>query len=186
MYLDPSNVAHRSTHLCIKENKNIYLYKESVPVPPLAMIDDLLCISKCGLDSVKMNAFINAKSNIKKLQFGSQKCFKIHVGKNSACCPDLYLDHWKLKKVEDFETGESEFVDTEIGEFKVSEATDEKYLGDIISYDGKNSKNIESRIKKKYSGRNLSWQVSFSSCNDPEKLFIHKWNFDKFRGLVWS
>ena len=95
-----------------------------------------------------MNAFINAKSNIKKLQFGSQKCFKIHVGNNSACCPDLYLDHWELKKVKDFETGESEFVDAEIGEFKVSEATDEKYLGDIISHDGKNSKNIETRIKK--------------------------------------
>ena len=30
---------------CVKEKKNLYVYKKVVGVPPLAMIDDLLCLS---------------------------------------------------------------------------------------------------------------------------------------------
>ena len=32
-----------------------YLYKDSVPLPPLGMVDDQLCIANCGLDSVLAN-----------------------------------------------------------------------------------------------------------------------------------
>ena len=53
---------------CVQEKKNLYYYKDKVEIPPLAMIDDLLCLTKCGVKSVQMNAFINAKSNIKKFQ----------------------------------------------------------------------------------------------------------------------
>ena len=44
---------------CLKKNEHLYFYKGEVGVPPLAMVDDLVCISTCGLNSVKMNAFIN-------------------------------------------------------------------------------------------------------------------------------
>ena len=50
---------------CVEEKKNLYYYKNKVEIPPMAMIDDLLCVTKCGLKAVQMNAFINAKSNIK-------------------------------------------------------------------------------------------------------------------------
>ena len=62
---------------CLQNGKNLYYYKGKVGIPPLAMIDDLLCVSKCGIKSVLMNAFINAKTNMKKLQFGESKCHKI-------------------------------------------------------------------------------------------------------------
>ena len=52
-----------------KLKKNLYYYKGKVGIPPLAMMDDLNCASKCGIKSVLMNAFINAKTNMKKLQF---------------------------------------------------------------------------------------------------------------------
>ena len=55
---------------CLKEKKYIFYYRGVVEVPPLSMVDDLLCISSCGIDSVLMNSFIKAKTNIKKLQFG--------------------------------------------------------------------------------------------------------------------
>ena len=44
------------------------------------MIDDIYCISESGVQSSRMNAFINAKTSVKKLQFGANKCFVINVG----------------------------------------------------------------------------------------------------------
>ena len=39
----------------------IYKYKDAVEIPPLAMMDDVLTISKCGLKSTEINATLNAK-----------------------------------------------------------------------------------------------------------------------------
>ena len=100
---------------CLKEGKLLYYYKEEVEVPPLAMVDDLVCISTCGINSVKMNAFINSKSNLKKLQFGLSKCHVMHVGTPKSYCPDLKLDEWKIKVVEDIETGGKMQVDEFLG-----------------------------------------------------------------------
>ena len=83
-----------------------YIYKGKVGVPPLAMVDDLVCISKCGIESVKMNSYINSKSNLKKLQFGLSKCHVMHVGASESYCPDLKLDEWDVKTVKNILTGE--------------------------------------------------------------------------------
>ena len=58
----------------IEENKFLYSYKEKVKVPAHSMVDDLACVAQSGLDSVEINSFINAKTNVKKLQFGVDKC----------------------------------------------------------------------------------------------------------------
>ena len=79
----------------------LYMYKDEVGIPPLAMIDDLISVSECGIESVKTNSFLNAKSSVKKLQFGLSKCHKLHVGQNRISCPDLFLDEWKVKVVEE-------------------------------------------------------------------------------------
>ena len=73
---------------CLANNEYLYDYK-GVEVPPLAMVDDLACVSTCGLETVKMNAYINAKTNLKKLQFGPDKCHKMHIGRQKSYCPDL-------------------------------------------------------------------------------------------------
>ena len=89
------------------------------------MVDDIAAIGKCGADSVELNAIVNAKVRSKFLEFGTNKCFSLHVGKNNHQCSELFAQDSKLKKV-----------------------TEVKYLGNIISEDGNNNKNIEDRWKK--------------------------------------
>jgi hypothetical protein len=73
------------------------MYKGEVEIPPLGMVDDLLCISECGYKTTMMNSYMKVKTNSKKLQFGVEKCKKIHVGKNydSFKCRSLSVDFWK-------------------------------------------------------------------------------------------
>ena len=61
----------------------------------------------------------------KKLELGYDKCFQIHVGKNKETCPELNVHQSKMKT-----------------------ASSEKYLGDIISNNGKIDENIEERFNK--------------------------------------
>ena len=79
------------------------------------MVDNLVCISECGIKSVLMNAFINAKTNAKKLQFGVSKCHKMHIGQKRSFCPSLKIDNWDFKLVENLETGRKSPHDELIG-----------------------------------------------------------------------
>ena len=65
---------------CLEEGQHLYFYKDEVPVPPLAMVDDLLIVTECGYKSSMADLYINTKTNLKKLQFGTDKCHKMHVG----------------------------------------------------------------------------------------------------------
>ena len=67
---------------CLEEDKHLYYYKDLVPIPPLGLVDDLFTISTCGYKTNLLNKFINAKAAMKKLQFGTSKCVKLHVGKS--------------------------------------------------------------------------------------------------------
>ena len=40
----------------VEMKKHQYMYKKDVPVTMLAMVDDLLAVSKCGVESVESNA----------------------------------------------------------------------------------------------------------------------------------
>ena len=116
---------------CIQKSKYLYLYKESVDIPTLSMVDDLLLISTCGLNSVLINGFINSKTNQKKLQYWVEKCHRMHVGAREHLCPHLFIDSWEVDSVDSF-TGSTGVEDSE----------NKKYLGDIICKDGKNKRNI--------------------------------------------
>ena len=52
-----------------KEKKQVYNYKDIVPVIPLAMVDDLLAVTSCGADSIEMNITINTLIELKRLKF---------------------------------------------------------------------------------------------------------------------
>ena len=98
---------------------------------PLAMVDDLLGVSKCGLDSISLNTFINTQIEVKKLEFhtpgldGKTKCHVMHVGKESSICPKSKVHGADMQKV-----------------------TSDEYLGDIISADGTNTLNVAKRVSK--------------------------------------
>ena len=77
---------------CIESGEGLYQYKECVNIPPLAMIDDILAVSVCSVESVKVNALIQSKVAHKNLKLGQDKCFKMHVGSQDECCPTLKLN----------------------------------------------------------------------------------------------
>ena len=111
---------------CLESGEGLYKDKKYVNIPPLAMIDDILAVSECSVESVKVNALIQSKVAHKNLQLGTDKCFKMHVGKqNKNCCPDLKVEN----------------------EVMLS-SSKEKYLGDILTSDGKINSNIEERYNK--------------------------------------
>ena len=126
-----SNTVDTIGKKCRDRGELHYLYKKTVRVLPLAMVDDLNAISKCGLDSIELNTFINTQIEMKKLRFhvpdknGKSKCHKLHIGNNHETCPILKVHNTVIESV-----------------------TEDTYLGDIISSDGKNSKNVADRISK--------------------------------------
>ena len=60
-----------------------------------------------------MNAFLNAKTNLKKLQYGEDKCHKLHVGKKTEICPNLLIDTWTVKAADEYQTNVFDLIDEE-------------------------------------------------------------------------
>ena len=54
---------------CETESDKSYLYKNRVKVIPLGMVDDVMAVAKCGMDSIIINSFINTKNEKKNLVF---------------------------------------------------------------------------------------------------------------------
>jgi hypothetical protein len=106
------------------------------------MLDDLLCISECGHETAMAHSYIQFKTSSKKLQFGAQKCKKLHVGKSKEehKCQPLFVDNWTESEVEDTDSGIVRIEDDCDGEDMMDEKENEKYLGDVISNDGRNIK----------------------------------------------
>ena len=137
-------------------SNNVYLYKNKIVIPPLTMQDDTLGISQCGYKSRKMNNFLNTRTNIMGLQFGSEKCEKMHIGKkhvNTNICTDFEVDIWKDQITEDA-YGKSYLVDINIGKERMKNVTSKKYLGQIVQSDGKNELNIKSHTDKAFGNVN--------------------------------
>ena len=122
-----------------------YKYKDTVEIPALGWIDDLITVSESGFKSSRMNAFINAKLAMKKLRLGANKCFNMHIGKAHEEYKNvqLLIDGWSVKTVENYDTGNTEFNDIIGSDMnEISHINEEKYLGQVISCDSKNIKNI--------------------------------------------
>ena len=76
---------------CLQTGEGLYKYKGCLNIPHLLMIDDAIAVSECGPESVKVNAIIQSKVDMKNLRLGQNKCFKMHVGRNKGCCPILKI-----------------------------------------------------------------------------------------------
>ena len=119
---------------CLAMNKYTYMYRDEVEIPPLSMVDDLLCVSECGFKTTMSNAFLTLKTDTKKLQFGAKKCKKMHVGKTyeKYKCQDLKVDRWEELDIYDEEKGIDDIEDVCDGYEIMEEKSEEKYLGDIL------------------------------------------------------
>ena len=69
------------------EGSPLYVYKNTVRIPPLEMVDDIALVSKCGNDAIKANSIVNTFIESKKLDFAKKKCHQMHIGKANLCCP---------------------------------------------------------------------------------------------------
>ena len=72
-----------------------------------------------------MNAIIESKISGMQLELGHKKCFQLHVGKNTSCCPTLNVNSKEMLT-----------------------SSQEKYLGDVLSSDGKITQNVLERYNK--------------------------------------
>ena len=135
---------------CLEEEKNLFYFKNIVPIPLLGLVDDVFAISACGYKTEKMNQFINHKTALKKLQFGTSKCVKLHIGRtcNDLLCTDLYVDGWKVEVLKDEKSGKCYQNEYFVGPEKMKVKEEQTYLGDVISADGSHSKNVQSRKNK--------------------------------------
>ena len=140
----------------------MFLYKKIVNITPLAMVDDLLAVSHCNINSVAVNVFINTQIEMKKLEFhtpdlnGKSKCHKIHIGKDNPLCLDLKVHGTKMGQV-----------------------NHDTYLGDIVSHDGSNKLNVRSRI-----GKGLGKISDIMNILETEGINVPKCNFNKCRSVV--
>ena len=86
------------------------------------------------------------------LQFGSQKCENMHIGKkrlNSDICVDFEVDIWENLIL--YQTnGKSDLVDIHMGKEKMKNVTSKKYFGQIIQSNGKCDLNIKNHTDKAY------------------------------------
>ena len=52
------------------------MYKDTVKVPGMGMIDDLATVTKCGIDTIKSNSVTNSFIESKRLELGYEKSHK--------------------------------------------------------------------------------------------------------------
>ena len=137
---------------CMKEDFN-YLFKDSLPVGFLSMVDDIIGISEAGIKSRMMNAFINLKTAEKGLRFGTSKCKSMLVGKNieNLITSDLYVDSWTVDYKENKETEEDDLIEQYAGQIPIGAVDEQSYLGFVLSSHGDNMVNIR-HIKNKSIG----------------------------------
>ena len=57
------------------EGMGVFTYKDSVEVPPICIVDDIIGISECNLKKIELNALINSKVESKTLELNQEKCF---------------------------------------------------------------------------------------------------------------
>ena len=114
------------------------------------MQDDTLGISEWGFKPIAVIEFVIHSTNLVNLQYGNEKCVKMHIGKTQEkdICRDLSVDAWKEDVIEN-KNGSKELKDRYIGKH-VMENGNTKHLGDLLSYDGKNYSNIKERTNKAY------------------------------------
>ena len=133
-----------------QRGEHTFLYKKLVRVMPLSMTDDVLGLARCGFESLALNSFINVQIEMKKLKFhtkdarGKSKCHKLHIGTKNQNCPELEVHGTEMEQV-----------------------SHDTYLGDIISHDGKNEKNLRNRVAK---GTGIMNDI----CNMLEKISLGK------------
>ena len=106
--------SNQLSKLCQKSyiEGNVYMYADKVPIPALAMVDDVVTIAECNsVEGIKSNVLTDEFIKSKKMesQVGEGKCQWVHCGQNE--CLSSYIANGS----------------------PISQSQKYKYLGDIVS-----------------------------------------------------
>ena len=63
----------------------------------MSMIDDIITITECGVNSINLNAAVQSKIDSKRLTLSEEKCVKMHFGKESIQCPTLKVHQSSMR-----------------------------------------------------------------------------------------
>ena len=115
-----------------------YMYKDSLSISMLGLVDDIIGVTEAGFRAQQMNALINVNSADKGLQFGPTKCKSMLIGKETehVLNSDLLVDSWIVKHELNLETGETELIEKYGGQIPIEKVKEQKYLGFVISSSG--------------------------------------------------
>ena len=97
---------------------NPYKYKGKVDIGSLGLQDDLLLISRVGVETTVQNSIVNVEANSRNLHFGGPKCAQILVGpkKDNFLKNEIKIDSWKQVRnngrFEDVLTGQEAIINT--------------------------------------------------------------------------
>ena len=111
--------------LVYSDPKLLFYYKEEIAIPPLEMVDDVLSVQKCGIESSRINQTINTFMESEKLTLSENKCHNVHIGRDREKCKDL-----------------------KVHKNKMHESRKERYLGDIIDQTGNQRATVKDRKLK--------------------------------------
>ena len=97
----------------------------------------------------------------------------MHIGKTckETLCRDLYVDEWKLDVVTDTETGRLSQNEHFAGPEKMKRKSEQTYLGDVLSADGRHLKNVLARKSKSLGTINQIMQIL-------QNVFFGKYYFE--------
>ena len=109
----------------LNEAEEGFTLSHEFQVPALLWVDDVITIAEGEGNQELMLQKIDDFATRHKLKWGQAKCNVMRVGSHST-----NEREWKL------------------GDLSIQESNSYKYLGDILTNDGKNSKNLESRKNK--------------------------------------
>ena len=120
-----------------------YKYRDEVEVPKLGFVDDLIDVQTCGEKTKMMNKYTNDEINKRKLQFNGDKTNRMHVGKDKVC-ETIEIESWK--EVVEKDDRKVQYIDRHDGKESIKTVTEQIYLGEVLSNDGKNLKNVEAKV----------------------------------------
>ena len=145
-----SNQIDKFAKRCLENKEHIYMYRDTVPIAPLRMCDDLLTVSECGFQTDLMASYIYAQARFNFPQFGLSKCYKMHIGKSKQSfeCTPVFLDSWKSEEIENKITGNIELQEKYVGQPQIKEVLIEKYLCNQIGSDGTNTADITAKCNR--------------------------------------
>lgn len=121
------------------------MYRDEVSVNILGMVDDLIGISNEGIETIKLNAYINSKSAEKNLQFGITKCKKMVIGKKnkSDLISEVKIDQWEQSY-----DNSGNLLEEYKGKIAIENVDKHKYLGIWLESNGSNNETFKERRNK--------------------------------------